>query len=87
MVTLSHTRQEIVVSFRGTSNSWNVVLDSVFLFNVRENDTSNIKVHTGFYIATMSLYERVGFDYYSGRKCAKTSNILNVQLFDIMHTS
>lgn len=63
MVTLSHTRKEIVVSFRGSANSWNIVLDFVALINVRPNDASNIKVHTGFYIATMSLYERVSFFY------------------------
>ncbi|KAJ6649733.1 Lipase [Pseudolycoriella hygida] len=57
MVALSNTRKEIVVSFRGSANSWNLVLDFAFLFNVKER--GNIKVHAGFYIATMSLYEHV----------------------------
>lgn len=68
MVALSHTRQEIVVSFRGSANSWNLVLDFALLMNVRPNDTSNIKVHTGFYIATMSLYERVSY-YHETNGC------------------
>ncbi|XP_037050915.1 lipase-like [Bradysia coprophila] len=59
MVTLSHTRQEIVVAFRGSSNSMNLFLDFGLPMNVRVNDASNIKVHTGFYLATMSLYARV----------------------------
>lgn len=59
MVALSHVRKEIVVSFRGSGNSMNLVLDFALLMNVRANNSSNIKVHTGFYIATMSLYDQV----------------------------
>lgn len=59
MVALSHTRKEIVVAFRGSGNSMNLVLDFALPMNVRVNDAKNIKVHTGFYLATMSLYDRV----------------------------
>lgn len=52
---VSNTRQEIVVSFRGSANSWNLVHDFVFLMG-----------HTGFYIATMSLYDVYDFKKTNG---------------------
>lgn len=59
LVTLSKNRKEIVVGFRGTWNVWNVVLD-VLLINGREGKSSKqIKIHQGFYIAAMSLYDDV----------------------------
>ncbi|XP_037038648.1 lipase-like [Bradysia coprophila] len=59
LITLSKNRKEIVVAFRGTWNVWNVILD-VLLINGREgNSPKQIKVHQGFYIAAMSLYDDV----------------------------
>ncbi len=53
-------RQEIVVALRGTDNFWNSVLD-IYLINTSPEGADQIKIHRGFYIATMSLYDRVSF--------------------------
>lgn len=59
LVTCSENRKEIVVAFRGTWNVWNVVLDALLIAGRNSNTPNDIKIHQGFYIATMSLYEDV----------------------------
>jgi len=60
IVALSHKRKEIVVSYRGTLNAWNVVLDALLICGSNPGSRNdNIKIHRGFYIATMSLYKKV----------------------------
>ncbi|XP_037049534.1 lipase-like [Bradysia coprophila] len=55
-VTVSDSRKEIAVTFRGTIvDLRNYLLDAAF-FNV---GFGNIKFHFGFYVATMSLYNNV----------------------------
>lgn len=57
LVTLSNSRKEIVVAFRGSQNFWTVVLSYTMLnvcYNAPECD---IKLHVGFYKLTMSLYD------------------------------
>lgn len=58
LITLSHKRKEIVATFRGSQNPWNFVLDFT-MFSVCFNSDCNIKLHVGFYIFTMSLYDEV----------------------------
>lgn len=67
LVALSNTRKEIVVSFRGAINIWNFVLDGIFNNgNVPgRSHNDNIKMHTGFYIATISLYDEVSYLTYT----------------------
>lgn len=61
LVAVSNSRKEIVVTYRGTANLWNVVQD-LELFEIKyANRQSDIKIHTGFYKATMSLYNKVGY--------------------------
>lgn len=59
IVALSKKRKEIVVAFRGTWNVWNVVLDALLICARNSKSPAGIKIHQGFYIATMSLYEDV----------------------------
>lgn len=59
LVTVSNSRKEIVVTYRGTANIWNVIQDLDFLDIDYADMQSDIKVHTGFYKATMSLYNDV----------------------------
>ncbi|XP_037038368.1 lipase-like [Bradysia coprophila] len=59
LVTLSEDREEIVVTFRGTANVWNVVLDALLILGRDSNTPKQVKIHRGFYIATMSLYDDV----------------------------
>lgn len=59
LVTISHNREEIVVTYRGTAELWNVVLDALFMNIKYGNETSDIKLHKGYYTATMSLYNEV----------------------------
>lgn len=61
LVSLSHRRKEIIVGFRGTWNVWNVILDVLFISGRHGSTPSDIKIHMGFYIATMSLYDDVSF--------------------------
>lgn len=61
LVTVSNSRKEIVLTYRGTMNLWNVVEDLELLEIKYANRQSDIKIHTGFYKATMSLYNEVGF--------------------------
>ncbi|KAJ6632995.1 Lipase [Pseudolycoriella hygida] len=58
LVALSDKRKEIVVAFRGSINIWNCILD-VYYINTSPDGADHIKIHKGFYIATMSLYDRV----------------------------
>lgn len=58
LVTLSNKRKEIVVTYRGTAELWNVVLDAEL---VDINIDDNIKIHKGYLNATMSLYDDVSF--------------------------
>ncbi|XP_037037057.1 lipase-like [Bradysia coprophila] len=58
LVALSEKRKEIVVAYRATTNYWNCVLDATIL-NISPHGADPIKIHRGFYIATMSLYDRV----------------------------
>lgn len=60
LITLSTKRKEIVVTFRGTHNVWNIILDLAML-NVPYSRDNGIRIHYGFYIATMSLYREVNF--------------------------
>lgn len=58
LATLSINRSEIVIAFRGTWNAWNVVTDG--MITVRsEPDNPQVKVHQGFRMATMSLFDKV----------------------------
>lgn len=59
IVALSKKRKEIVVAFRGTWNVWNVVLDALLICGRTSNTPRQIKIHQGFYMATMSLYDDV----------------------------
>ncbi|KAJ6635787.1 Lipase, partial [Pseudolycoriella hygida] len=60
LVTLSEIRKEIVVAFRGSSNIWNVLLDLFMIMGGEGiSEIEGIKLHRGFYIATMSLYDAV----------------------------
>lgn len=59
LITLSHKRKEIGVTYRGTYNVWNVVLDALFFNVIAGNGTDDIKLHMGLYSATMSLYDEV----------------------------
>jgi len=59
LVTLSKTRKEIVVAFRGTWNVWNVVLDALLICARHSETPEQIQIHQGFYMATMSLYDDV----------------------------
>lgn len=61
LVTLSKKRNEIVVAFRGTLNVFNILQDAIFISARNSNTPDQIKVHQGFYLATMSLYEAVSF--------------------------
>lgn len=55
-ITVSDSRQEIVVSYRGTIvDLRNYLLDATLL----NLGTNGMKVHLGFYVATMSLYRSV----------------------------
>lgn len=56
LVTIAHNRKEIVVTYRGTAALWNVVLSALFVSIQYGDNTSDIKLHKGFYYATMSLY-------------------------------
>jgi len=58
LLTVSHKRQEIVASFRGTTTPMDYILDFAII-NATPDPNSKIKVHTGFYIAAMSLYQQV----------------------------
>lgn len=61
IVALSEARHEIVVAFRGAVNIWNFVLDVILKCDSIPGrlKSDNIKIHSGFYIATMSLYADV----------------------------
>ncbi|KAJ6635789.1 Lipase, partial [Pseudolycoriella hygida] len=63
LVTLSEKRKEIVVTYRGSTNFWNFFLDfyAIDMIDVetRTSALRGIKIHRGFYIATMSLYKDV----------------------------
>lgn len=61
LIALSEKRKEIVVAFRATLNVWNTVLDAAIVQISSHDGTDRIKIHQGFYIATMSLYESVSF--------------------------
>ncbi|KAJ6641353.1 Tonsoku-like protein, partial [Pseudolycoriella hygida] len=58
LVAISHNRKEVVVTYRGSSNIWNIVLDDIFINIDYGNATDNIKLHRGCYYATMSLYNK-----------------------------
>lgn len=58
MVAVSEKRKEIVIAFRASENLWNFVLDA-FLIDGTPDAGSNIKIHKGFIIAVMSLYNDV----------------------------
>lgn len=59
LVAVSKTREEIVVTYRGTMNIWNVVLDVAAVAISYPNTPKGIKIHAGFHAATMSLYSDV----------------------------
>lgn len=59
MVTLSKKREEIVVTFRGSQNALNWILDFVMLNVCYDNEECDIRLHVGFYIMTMSIYHDV----------------------------
>lgn len=62
LITVSHSRKEIVIAFRGSQDAWNYVLDAIFF----QKDIDGCKFHLGFYIATMSLYDKVSlYERYS----------------------
>jgi len=58
LVTVSEKRKEIVVTFQGTFNVWGAILDAILIQGSASNNP-DIKVHRGFYIAAMGLYEDV----------------------------
>lgn len=60
IVTLSETREEIVVTYRGSYNVWNALQD-ITLIATKVDNTSPIKIHTGFHIAAQSLYSDVSY--------------------------
>jgi len=59
LITLSFTREEIVVTYRGTANIWNWILDFTAITFNYPSTPSGIKLHLGFYVATLSLYNDV----------------------------
>ena len=59
LVTLSHKRKEIVVTFRGSQNPWNFVLDFTMLTVCYNPPDCDIKLHVGFYLFTMAMYDEV----------------------------
>lgn len=62
MITVSDSRKEIVVTFRGTLNLYNALLD-IKLFSVKYEEKikadDDIRIHIGVFKATMSLYPKV----------------------------
>lgn len=76
LVTLSNKRKEIVVTFRGSQNPWNFVLDFTMLSVCYDIPDCDIRLHVGFYIFTMSLYDEVSF--------SDISKILNLSTNDLM---
>lgn len=59
IVTVSKTRQEIVVAIRGSMNIWNLVLSNIMFAVTYPNIPSGVKIHLGFHTAAMSLYDEV----------------------------
>lgn len=59
LVTISKTREEIVIAFRGTMNIWNVVFDAAMFTVDYPNVPGGIELHVGFYTAAVSLYRDV----------------------------
>ncbi|KAJ6648388.1 Lipase [Pseudolycoriella hygida] len=59
LITVSSTRKEIVVAFRGTMNIWNILLDLDTMATTYPNLPSGVKLHAGFHTAAMSLYNNV----------------------------
>ncbi len=55
-MTLSKTRREIVVTFRGTMNIWNVIFDFTAYTVTYPKVPGGIKIHAGFLAAVNSLY-------------------------------
>lgn len=62
LITVSDKRKEIVISYRGSLTPTDFLLD-VTMINASPVEDSNIKIHKGFYIATMSLYDQVNSYY------------------------
>lgn len=59
LITLSETRKEIVVTYRGTQNVFNAVLGAT-MFNVcYDTPECDIRLHLGLYISTMAIYQTV----------------------------
>jgi hypothetical protein len=56
LLSVHSDRKEIVVTFRGTTNLPNVLADFTF---VEVPSEPGVKIHKGFYIATLSLYYKV----------------------------
>lgn len=59
LVTLSTSREEIVVTFRGSQNPWNVIVDVSMFAVCYPSKPCDIKLHAGFYSTAMSLYDKV----------------------------
>lgn len=58
-----------MVAYRGTQNLMNILLD-VYFVNISPDGAEQIKINRGFYIATMSLYDKVSYcKSYSGFEC------------------
>lgn len=61
LITLSTSRSEIVVTFRGGQNPWNVILALSMITVCYPGKVCDIKLHAGFYAAAMSLYDDVRY--------------------------
>lgn len=59
LITLSTSRKEIVVTFRGGQNPWNVILALSMYTVCYASRPCDIKLHGGFYAAAMSIYDEV----------------------------
>jgi len=57
-VSLDSSRREIIVTFRGTNNPENLVLDAAYEW-FRSPYHDGTRMHKGFYAATISLYPQV----------------------------
>lgn len=64
LVTVSKSREEIVVAFRGTNNFRNVQRDFAAKARSFDHVPEGMKIHTGFHKVTMSLYYQVSYSNY-----------------------
>lgn len=56
MITVHPSKSEVVVTFRGSVGIMNFIADITLL---PVNNTNNVKIHRGFYLSLMSIYNEV----------------------------